>query len=111
MRTRRLGNYTVTAIGGGDLCLATSAARGVRAGDVERVLHEAIAIGVTLFDVAADADSEKLAGAGVRAQRARDRIVIATRIPMLADRPGAPNRDVLPERMPAADPMSSMETP
>lgn len=102
MRTRRLGNYTVTAIGGGDLCLATSAARGVRAGDVERALHEAIAIGITLFDVAADADSEKLAGAGVRAQRARDRVVIATRVPVLAERPGAPSRDVLPERLPAA---------
>jgi aryl-alcohol dehydrogenase-like predicted oxidoreductase len=90
----------VTAIGGGDLCLATSAARGVAARDVERALHEAIVFGITLFDVAADADSEKLAGNAVRAQRVRDRVVVATRVPVLAERPGAPRRDVLPERLP-----------
>jgi aryl-alcohol dehydrogenase-like predicted oxidoreductase len=102
VRTRRLGNTTVTAIGGGDLCLATSAARGVAAGDVERALHEAIAFGITLIDVAGDADSEKLAGGGVRAQRARDHVVVATRVPILAELPGAPKRDVLPERLPVA---------
>jgi aryl-alcohol dehydrogenase-like predicted oxidoreductase len=102
VRTRRLGNHTVTAIGSGDLCLATSASRGVPAGDVERTLHEAIAFGITLIDVAGDTDSEKLAGDGVRAQRARDRVVVATRVPILAELPGAPKRDVLRERLPAA---------
>jgi aryl-alcohol dehydrogenase-like predicted oxidoreductase len=102
VRTRRLGNHTVTALGGGDLCLATSAARGVPAGDVERALHEAIAFGITLIDVAGDADSEKLVGNGVRAQRARDRVVVATRVPILAELPGAPKRDVLRERLPVA---------
>ena len=92
----------MTAIGGGDLCLATSASRGVAAGDVERALHEAIAFGITLIDVAGDADSEKLAGSGVRAQRARDRVVVATRVPILAELPGAPKRDVLRERLPVA---------
>jgi aryl-alcohol dehydrogenase-like predicted oxidoreductase len=100
VRTRRLGDHTVSAIGGGDLCLATSAARGVTARDVEHALHEAIVFGITLFDVAADADSEKLAGDAVRAQRVRDRVVVATRVPILAERPGAPKRDVLPERLP-----------
>ena len=100
VRTRRLGDHAVTAIGGGDLCLATSAARGVPARDVEHALHEAIAFGITLFDVAADADSEKLAGQAVREQRVRDRVVVATRVPILAERPGAPRRDVLPERLP-----------
>jgi aryl-alcohol dehydrogenase-like predicted oxidoreductase len=101
VRTRRLGNHAVTAIGSGDLCLATSASRGVPAGDVERALHEAIAFGITLIDVAGDTDSEKLAGNAVRAQRARDRVVVATRVPILAELPGAPKRDVLRERLPA----------
>jgi len=90
----------VTAIGGGEICLATSAARGVAARDVERALHEAIAFGITIFDVTGDADSEKLAGEAVRAQRVRDRVVIATRVPILAELPGAPARDLLPERLP-----------
>ena len=102
MRTRRLDQHTVTAIGGGDVCLPISASRGVAASDVERALHEAIEFGITLFDVASDADSEKLAGQTVRAERARDRVVVATRVPVLAERPGAPRRDVLPERLPAA---------
>jgi aryl-alcohol dehydrogenase-like predicted oxidoreductase len=90
----------VTAVGGGDLCLATSAARGVPARDVEHAIHEAITFGITLFDVAADPDSERLAGVALREQRARDRVVVATRVAILAERPGAPNRDALPERLP-----------
>lgn len=101
VRTRRLGDHTVTAIGGGDLCLATSASRGVPARDVEHALHEAIAFGITLFDVAGDADSERLAGKAIRDERARDRVVVATRVPILAERPGAPRRDLLRERLPA----------
>jgi aryl-alcohol dehydrogenase-like predicted oxidoreductase len=100
VRTRRLGRHTVSAIGGGDLCLGTSAARGVYVRDVERALHEAIAFGISLFDVAADADSEQLAGEAVRAQRARDGVVIATRVTALAELPGAPKRDLMRERMP-----------
>jgi aryl-alcohol dehydrogenase-like predicted oxidoreductase len=90
----------VTAIGGGDLDLAISAARGVPARDVERALHEAIERGVALFDVAADAESERLAGDSVRELRARDRAIVATRVAMLDERPGAPNRDALRERLP-----------
>lgn len=101
MRTRQLGSATVSAIGCGDLCLATSAGRGIPARDLEYAVHEAIAFGITLFDVAADADSEKLAGQAVRAQRARDRVVVATRVTLLAERPGAPDRDPLRERLPA----------
>lgn len=100
MRTRRLGHTTVTAIGSGDLCLPTSASRGVPARDVEHALHEAIGFGVTLFDVAPDPDSEKLAGGAVRAERARDRVVVATCVPLLDERPGAPRRDTLRERLP-----------
>ena len=102
VRTRRLGSQSVTAIGGGEICLATSASRGVPAREVEHAVEEAIAFGITVFDVAGDADSEKLAGAAVRSQRARDRVVVATRVPILAELPGAPRRDMLRERLPIA---------
>jgi len=102
VRTQRLGSGSITAIGGGEICLATSASRGVPAREVEHALEEAIAFGLTVFDVAGDADSEKVAGQAVRAQRARDRVVVATRMAILAERPGAPRRDTLPERLPIA---------
>jgi aryl-alcohol dehydrogenase-like predicted oxidoreductase len=101
VRTRPLGATTVTAIGSGDVNLATSAARGVPHRDVEHAVHDAITFGITMFDVAADPDSERLAGGAVRDQRARDRVVVATRVPLLAARPGRPGRDLLPERLPA----------
>jgi aryl-alcohol dehydrogenase-like predicted oxidoreductase len=100
VRTRRLGGQDIPAVGGGELSLAISAARGVPARELEIAVHEAIAFGISMFDVVADADSEKLAGTAVRAQRVRDRVVIATRVPLVAPRPGAPARDVLPERLP-----------
>ena len=121
VRTRRIGSYTVSAIGGGDVCLGTSAARGVYVRDVEVALHEAISLGITLFDVAADADSEHLVGEAVRALHARDRVIVATRVPALDgpgwaptgsaaewrrgsidEVPGTPRRDVLRERLPVA---------
>ena len=100
MRTRRIGATTVTAVGSGELSLATSAARGVPARELEHAVHEAIGLGITVLDVTGDADSEKLAGQAVRAQRARDRVVVATRVPPLDPRPGAPRRDTLRERLP-----------
>jgi aryl-alcohol dehydrogenase-like predicted oxidoreductase len=68
--------------------------------DVEHALHEAFSFGITLFDVSADADSERLAGTAVREHGARDRVVLATRVPLLTERVGRPRRDVLPERLP-----------
>jgi len=100
VRTRRIGATTVTAVGSGELSLATSAARGVPARELEHAVHEAIGLGITVLDVTADGDSEKLAGQAVRAQRARDRVVVATRVPLLDGRPGAPRRDALRERLP-----------
>jgi aryl-alcohol dehydrogenase-like predicted oxidoreductase len=102
VHTRQLGEFLVTALGSGDLSLPTSAARGVPARDVEHALHEALSFGITLFDVAADSDSERFAGVAIREQRARDRVVIATKVPPLPAQAGAPRRDQLPERLPAA---------
>ena len=103
MRTGRLGDTILSAVGSGDVSLPVSASRGVLARDVEHALHEAVAFGISLLDVAPDRDSEKLAGEVVRAERARDRVVIATRVPVLPAlelRAGAPRRDVLHERLP-----------
>jgi aryl-alcohol dehydrogenase-like predicted oxidoreductase len=102
VRTRRIGAATVTAVGSGELSLATSAARGVPARELAHAVHEAIGFGITLIDVTADADSERLAGQVVRELRARDRVVVATRVQRLDERPGAPRRDTLTERLPAA---------
>jgi aryl-alcohol dehydrogenase-like predicted oxidoreductase len=99
VRTRSIGPFTVTAVGSGNVCLPISGGRGLRASDVEHALHETIAFGVTLIDVAAHADSEKLVGQVVRDQRARDRAVVATRVPLLDARPGPP-RDLVRERLP-----------
>jgi aryl-alcohol dehydrogenase-like predicted oxidoreductase len=80
VRTRRLGDLEVPAIGCGDVSLPRAAARGVDARDVERALGEALERGLTLVDVTRDADSERLVGDVVRALHARDRAVVAMRV-------------------------------
>jgi aryl-alcohol dehydrogenase-like predicted oxidoreductase len=98
MRRVTLGDATVATVGAGDVSLARAAARGIDAAAVERALHDAIEAGIDVVDVAGDA--ERLAGDAVRTQRARDRVVIASRLALLDAAPGRP-RDVLPERLPA----------
>jgi aryl-alcohol dehydrogenase-like predicted oxidoreductase len=98
MRRRTLGDATVASVGAGDVSLSRAAARGIDAAAVERALHDAIEAGIDVVDVASDA--ERLAGDAVREQRARDRVVITSRVALLAAAPGRP-RDVLPERLPA----------
>ncbi len=93
---------TVTAVGCGDVNLATAAARGVDRGEVERALHEALGFGITFLEAAAESDSERLCGTAVRSLRLRDRAALASRVLMVEPRPGAPKRDRMPERMPAA---------
>lgn len=100
MKQAPLGALSTTILGCGDVRLATAAARGLDAREVERALHHALELGVRLVDVADEPDAERLAGAIVRALRLRDDAVIATRVPRLAPRPGTPRRDVLPERLP-----------
>ena len=100
MRTAALGPG-VTAIGAGDVSLAIAADRGVDAREVERTLHHALELGLTLVEVHAEADAERLAGEVIRARRARDRVVLATRVPLVPPRPGVPRRDLLPELLPA----------
>jgi aryl-alcohol dehydrogenase-like predicted oxidoreductase len=101
MRQRTLGTATISAIGCGEVRLATSTKRGVDARDVERALHEAFAHGVTFVDVADEDGAERLCGDLIRGERLRDRVVVATRVAVLADPPGTARGDTLPVRLPA----------
>ena len=88
-------------IGCGDVRLATASARGRDPRDVERALHEALELGIRLVDVSEEPDAERLCADAIRAQRLRDVAVLASRVPLVAPVPGRPNRDLLPERLPA----------
>ncbi|MDX2094240.1 MAG: hypothetical protein SFX73_40790 [Kofleriaceae bacterium] len=100
MRQRSLAGREVTSIGCGDVSLAIAASRGVDSREVERSLHHALELGLTVVDVHPEPDAEHLVGDALPTPRALDRVVVATTVPMLSSRPGAPQRDVLPERLP-----------
>ena len=88
-------------VGCGDVRLATAAARGRDAADVTRALHQALQLGITLVDCSEDPDDERLCGDAIRSLRLRDSVVLATRVPLVVPLPGRPDRDLLPERLPA----------
>lgn len=101
MRQCALGSATVTAIGCGDVWLKGSAARGLDGRDVERSLHEALDLGLSLVDVHDEEDAERLVADAVRALRVRDRVTTALRIPLVPELPAGPPRDGLVDRLPA----------
>ena len=110
MRTRVFPDGTeVSAIGAGDVSLATAALRNVHAGDVARALETALELGITFLEVAAEPDAERLVGITVRARRLRDRVIVATRVPMVADHFGVVIREVLDERLPPAHVQARVE--
>lgn len=80
VRTRVVGEATVSAIGLGDVSLATAASRNIGRSDVERALHEALSLDITFVDVADEDDSDLLVGNAIRALRLRDRVITAHRI-------------------------------
>jgi aryl-alcohol dehydrogenase-like predicted oxidoreductase len=101
MRVRTLGpdGPEVPAVGVGDVSLARATARAVDAGEVRRALEVALEAGLAVVDVADEADAEQLVGEVVRGLRARDRTIVATRVPALA--PATPLRaSRLDERLP-----------
>lgn len=85
--TLRPDQHAVTAVGAGGVSLALASARGVDASEVERALREALDAGIALIDVAAEPDAEQRVGAAVRAGRARDRAIVACRLPATATIP------------------------
>lgn len=101
MRRRPLGSSSVTTIGAGDVSLAIAAARGVDAREVERTLSDAFNFGLTIVDIHDEPDAERLVGTIIRSLRLRDRVVIATRVPLVTPLPGTVHRNVLTERLPA----------
>lgn len=101
MRQRLLDGTPLPVVGCGDVRLATATARGRDPRDVERALHEALELGLRLVDVSEEPDAERLCADAIRTQRLRDTAVLASRVPLVAPLPGRPNRDVLPERLPA----------
>ncbi len=101
MRQRALGAVTVSAIGLGDVSLVTADRRGLDARDLDRAVHEALELGITLIDVAPEEAAERGCGDVVRTLRLRDKVVLATRVPLVSERMGVPIRDVLQDRLPA----------
>jgi len=110
VHTRSLAGSTITAIGCGDVSLGIAASRGVDHREVERALHEALTLGISLIDVHDEDDAERLTGEAVRSLRLRDRTSVATRIPPRASTPGFEVRDVLHERLPAAHVQERLES-
>jgi aryl-alcohol dehydrogenase-like predicted oxidoreductase len=80
MRQRAIADATVTVVALGDVRLATAAARNVH--DLERALHEALSLGITLVDCSDEEPAERLCGDAIRSLRLRDRVVLATRVPL-----------------------------
>lgn len=99
---RAIDDASVTVVGIGDVRLAIADARGIDPSKVLRAVHEALELGITLVDSSEEPEAERLCGDAVRALRLRDRVILATRVAVLAERPGAPGHDALPERLPVS---------
>ncbi|MFT3693567.1 MAG: hypothetical protein QM831_10540 [Kofleriaceae bacterium] len=84
MRVRDLAGQSIATVGLGDVSFARSTKRGRDAADVMRRMHEALDKQLDVIDVAPEDDAERAAADAMRAMRARDHAVIATRIPELA---------------------------
>ncbi|MCX5744205.1 MAG: aldo/keto reductase [Proteobacteria bacterium] len=82
MRTRTIASDlpAVSVVGVGDVSPAIAALRGIDYRDFLRALDDAIELGLTLFDVAAEEDAEKFVGETIRSHRARDRVVATSRV-------------------------------
>ena len=94
MRTRSLGGHPIATVGLGDVSLARASDRGRDPAEVVRRVHEAIEAAIDVIDVAPEADTERMVGDTVRTLRARDRVIVATRVEPLG------SRDTLLETMP-----------
>jgi aryl-alcohol dehydrogenase-like predicted oxidoreductase len=91
---RTIEGFGTSAVGVGELRLATADARGVQ--EIERTLHHALSNNLSFVDVADEEIAEKMAGDAVRGLRLRDSTLIATRVAALP----STRRDPLPETLP-----------
>ncbi len=105
MRSVRLGDRSVPAVGSGDVSLSIAASRGVDRRDVERALTVALELGLSLVDIhPGEDDAERLAGEVIRSLRMRDSAIAAVTIPLLA------GRDTPIERLPPRYIQARVET-
>lgn len=105
MRSVRLGDRSVPAVGAGDVSLSIAASRGVDRRDVERALTVALELGLSLVDIhPGEDDAERLAGEVIRSLRMRDSAIAAVTIPLLA------GRDTPIERLPPRYIQARVET-
>ena len=86
MRKRKLGRtgYMVAELGMGTAGFDGDGWRAVDPGDAQRTLYAAIEAGVTFVDTSpshGDRIAEKLVGEVIRDLRARDRVVVASKVP------------------------------
>ena len=110
MHTRSVAGSSVTAVGCGDVSLGIAASRGVDRRELERALHEAMTLGVSLIDIHHEDDAERLVGDAVKTLRLRDRTVIATKIAARTSTPGFDVRDVLHEKLPVPHVQERLES-
>ena len=96
MHQRTIDGIAVSAVGIGELRLATAELRGVQ--DIERTLHHALASNLSFVDIADEEIAEQMVGQAIRALRLRDSAIVATRVPALAAVAGP--RAGLPDRLP-----------
>ena len=82
MHQRTVGGLATSAVGFGELRLATADARGVT--EIERTLHHALTSNLSFVEVADEEDAEKMVGEAIRGLRLRDSALTATRVPLLA---------------------------
>lgn len=86
MHQRTVGGIATSAVGFGELRLATADARGVT--DIERTLHHALANNIAFVDVADEEIAERMTGDAIRSLRLRDSALVATRVPAQSQAPG-----------------------
>jgi aryl-alcohol dehydrogenase-like predicted oxidoreductase len=114
METRALGRTgrTVSAVGFGAWALGGDRWHGVEPREAQRALYAAVEGGCTLVDTAliyGDGQSERLVGEVIKELRARDHVVVATKVPPLDLRWPPPAGGRLERAFPAAHVVRSVE--
>ena len=102
MKTRRLGDLEVSAMGFGCMGLSHSFGPETPRPEAIRVIRRAVDLGITLFDTAVVyGTNEELVGEAL--QPVRDRVVIATKFGLTVPKPGEPQlTDSRPDRIRAS---------
>jgi aryl-alcohol dehydrogenase-like predicted oxidoreductase len=112
MRKRKLGRtgYHLTEVAFGAAGLGSPLWRGVDASDAQRALYQAVDAGINFIDTSAEyGDSERLIGQVVGDLRARDSVVVATKVAPLAAKAPAGELPALADVFPSAYVVRSVE--